>query len=89
MTTQSKNTQTQTSIAAILAATPKKTGKSAYGSTVELICKDLALLNDRDKLNSELKKLGIEAEEHKNAVQTGISQTRKVVELLVQNNYLK
>lgn len=95
MSTQSKNTGSansakgQTNVGAILAASQKdKTGQSAYGATVDLICKDLSLLSDRARLVSELQKLGINTDASKNAVQTGISQTRNVIAKLHQNGFL-
>lgn len=86
MTTNSGNN----SVAAILAAGKKEDkGQSAYGMTVRLICKDLTLLNDRARLLSELKKAGINTEGSKNAIQTGISQTRNIVTELTKNGYTK
>lgn len=61
---------------------------SAYGLTVELICSDLSLLEDRPKLLELLQKHGIDPKQSKNAVSTGISQTRNVVKLLQSNNQM-
>lgn len=85
----SGNSVQPTNVGAILAQSQKdKTGQSAYGATVDLICKDLTLLSDRTRLNTELTKLGIDLKSSKNAIQTGISQTRNVVAKLHQNGFL-
>jgi hypothetical protein len=79
-----------TSVAAILAAGKKDVaGGSAYGLTVQFLCADLGLLNDRAGLLAKLDKAGINTKTSKNAVQTGISQTAKIVSYLVDNGYLK
>ena len=102
MTTQSKNTSNasasnasansdkgqKTDVGQILAQSKKEvSGQSAYGATVNLICNDLSLLSDRDRLIAKLKEAGINTNASKNAIQTGLSQTRNVVSKLHQNGY--
>lgn len=78
------------SVTQILAQQAKPSGGvSAYGGTVELICEDLTLLNDRAKLESKLAALGVDVKNSKNAINTGVSQTRNVIKLLVSNGLLK
>lgn len=78
------------SVTQILAQQSKPTGNvSAYGGTVELICEDLTLLNDRARLESKLSALGVDVKNSKNAINTGVSQTRNVIKLLVDNGLLK
>lgn len=76
---------------------PKKTAKkepkekkervpSAYGTSVSIMCKtpDITIA----ELNKQLKKLGIDVEGGKSAVQTGFGVVRKIVSLLRENSLM-
>ena len=77
------------SVAAILAQTEVNNGISAYGETVNLICSDLTLLNDKSRLMALLQKKGIDVKAKSNAITTGIGQVRTIVQKLVDNGYLE
>ena len=61
--------------------------KSAYGTTVELMCENPNL--PIEKLYEKLKERKINTETKKPAILTGVNQVRKIYELLKENGHVK
>lgn len=61
--------------------------KSAYGTTIEVVCGNPDA--SKQEILKQVKSSGIDIEAHKNAVQTGISQAKKIIDLLKQNGWSK
>ena len=60
---------------------------SAYGITVEVLC--MAPDASKAEILEAVTNAGIDVKAHKNAVTTGISQSKKVIELLRSNELMK
>ncbi len=81
MATKTKETSKKAASKAV-----KVQSSSPYGATVELICQN----SDATKAQiiEQLKSIGIEYENHKNAINTGIGQARKIINLLKANGWV-
>lgn len=65
--------------------TAKVQSSSPYGATIELVCQNPTAT--KEEIIQQLKSIGIEFENHKNAVQTGIGQAKKIINLLKSNGW--
>ena len=61
--------------------------KSAYGTTLEIVCANPQIT--KPEVLKALKTAGFDPAEHKPAIQTGISQAKKIISLLELNGWTK